>query len=129
GSKKMHPKAERYKRFFCSFSGCSASYNKQWKLDAHLCKHTGVKPHSCGHDGCGEVLLHSGLKPFQCGAEGCSEAFTTNEHKKYVCKFEGCRLEFKKNKQLKSHMCEQHTQLPSYQCTYEECCNIPPEVH
>lgn len=28
-------------RFICSFPDCSASYNKAWKLDAHLCKHTG----------------------------------------------------------------------------------------
>lgn len=28
-------------RFICSFPECSASYNKAWKLDAHLCKHTG----------------------------------------------------------------------------------------
>ncbi|XP_022076057.2 general transcription factor IIIAa [Acanthochromis polyacanthus] len=141
----MEAKAERYKRFICSFGDCSAAYNKQWKLDAHLCKHTGVKPHSCGHDGCGKSfctpyhlarheLSHSGVKPFQCDVEGCSEAFTTNanrtrhvsrvhaqEHKKYVCKFEGCGLEFRKNKQRKSHMCEQHTQLPPYKCTYEGC--------
>lgn len=28
-------------RFICSFPDCNASYNKAWKLDAHLCKHTG----------------------------------------------------------------------------------------
>ena len=28
-------------RFICSFPDCSANYNKAWKLDAHLCKHTG----------------------------------------------------------------------------------------
>lgn len=28
-------------RFICSFPDCCASYNKAWKLDAHLCKHTG----------------------------------------------------------------------------------------
>lgn len=28
-------------RFICSFPNCSANYNKAWKLDAHLCKHTG----------------------------------------------------------------------------------------
>lgn len=29
------------RRFICSFPDCSANYNKAWKLDAHLCKHTG----------------------------------------------------------------------------------------
>lgn len=32
----------RQKTFICSFSGCPASYDKEWKLEAHLCKHTGV---------------------------------------------------------------------------------------
>jgi len=27
--------------FICSFPDCQASYNKAWKLEAHLCKHTG----------------------------------------------------------------------------------------
>ncbi|XP_005751874.1 transcription factor IIIA-like [Pundamilia nyererei] len=141
----MEAKVESYKRYICSFSGCSAAYNKQWKLDAHLCKHTGVKPYSCERDGCSKAfcskyhlarheLSHSGEKPFRCTVDGCAEAFTTNanrarhigrihclEPRKYVCMFEGCGLEFKKNKQLKSHMCEQHTQLPPYQCTYEGC--------
>uniref|UniRef100_A0A3B4AMY7 Transcription factor IIIA n=1 Tax=Periophthalmus magnuspinnatus TaxID=409849 RepID=A0A3B4AMY7_9GOBI len=128
-------------RFICSFQGCFAAYNKQWKLDAHLCKHTGVKPHTCGYQGCGKSfcspyhlarheLIHSGDKPFPCTEEGCSEAFTTNsnrlrhidrfhrdtqEPRLYVCKFEDCGLRFKKNKQLKSHMCEQHEKLPPYQ--------------
>ncbi|XP_028267372.1 transcription factor IIIA-like [Parambassis ranga] len=144
----METKKEAYKRYICSFPGCAAAYNKQWKLDAHLCKHTGVKPFSCEHDGCHKSfcspyhlarheLTHSGAKPFQCTVDGCTEAFTTNANrtrhvsrvhtqdtqvqKKYVCKFEECGLEFKKNKQLKAHMCEQHTQLPPYQCTYEGC--------
>uniref|UniRef100_A0A3B4ALM9 C2H2-type domain-containing protein n=1 Tax=Periophthalmus magnuspinnatus TaxID=409849 RepID=A0A3B4ALM9_9GOBI len=138
--------AEKHKRFICSFQGCFAAYNKQWKLDAHLCKHTGVKPHTCGYQGCGKSfcspyhlarheLIHSGDKPFPCTEEGCSEAFTTNsnrlrhidrfhrdtqEPRLYVCKFEDCGLRFKKNKQLKSHMCEQHEKLPPYQCTFEE---------
>ncbi|XP_017262538.1 general transcription factor IIIAa [Kryptolebias marmoratus] len=141
----MEAKREPLRRYFCSFSGCSAVYNKQWKLDAHLCKHTGVKPFSCERDGCGKSfcspyhlarheLSHTGVKPFPCTVDGCSEAFTTNANlsrhtsrihsqgcKKYVCKYDGCGLEFRKNKQLKSHMCEQHAQLPPYQCTYEGC--------
>ncbi|XP_041641291.1 general transcription factor IIIAa [Cheilinus undulatus] len=141
----MDIKPEPQKRYICSFPECSAAYNKQWKLDAHLCKHTGVKPYTCEHAGCGKSfcspyhlarhdLTHSGVKPFKCSFDDCKEAFTTNtnlnrhvtrahsqEQKKYVCRYEGCGLEFKKNKQLKSHICEQHTQLPPYQCTYEGC--------
>ncbi|KAK9540881.1 hypothetical protein VZT92_003302 [Zoarces viviparus] len=141
----METKPEPLKRYICSITGCSAAYNKQWKLDAHLCKHTGVKPFTCASDGCGKSfcsryhvarheLSHSGVKPFRCTEDGCQEAFTTNtnrarhvgriharEQKKYACKFEDCGLQFKKNKQLKSHVCEQHTQLAPYPCTYEDC--------
>uniref|UniRef100_A0A1A7WTM1 Transcription factor IIIA n=1 Tax=Iconisemion striatum TaxID=60296 RepID=A0A1A7WTM1_9TELE len=136
---------EPHKRYFCSFQGCSALYNKQWKLDAHLCKHTGVKPYSCGHEGCDKTfctqyhlsrheLSHTGVKPFVCDVDGCTEAFTTaanrrrhisrihsQEQPKYACKYEDCGLKFKKNKQLKSHVCEQHSQLPLYKCTFEGC--------
>lgn len=52
----MEAKVDSYKRYICSFSGCSAAYNKQWKLDAHLCKHTGVKPYSCERDGCSKAF-------------------------------------------------------------------------
>ncbi|KAK7930616.1 hypothetical protein WMY93_007011 [Mugilogobius chulae] len=141
----MKVKVDQYKRFICSFQGCSAAYNKQWKLDAHLCKHTGVKPHTCEHEGCGKSfsspyhlsrhqLIHSGEKPFPCTEPGCTEAFTTNsnrmrhidryhsqESRKYVCKFENCGLTFKKNKQLKVHVCEEHEKLPPYKCTFEGC--------
>lgn len=139
----MESEAEKHKRYFCSFQGCAAAYNKQWKLDAHLCKHTGVKPHTCGHQGCGKSfcspfhlsrheLIHSGEKPFPCTVEGCTEAFTTNSNRqrhidrhhvsrRYVCTYENCGLEFKKNKLLKSHMCEQHSYVPQYHCTFEGC--------
>ncbi|KAK2918584.1 general transcription factor IIIAa [Channa argus] len=141
----METKAEPHKRYICSFPGCSAAYNKQWKLDVHLCKHTGVKPYRCERDGCGKSfctpyhlarheLSHTGVKPYQCTVDGCTEAFTTStnrvrhigrvhsqEQKKYVCRFDGCGMEFKKNKQRTSHMCEQHTHIPPYQCTYEGC--------
>ncbi|KAK2817443.1 hypothetical protein Q5P01_025634 [Channa striata] len=141
----MESSAEAHRRYICSFAGCSAAYNKQWKLDAHLCKHTGVKPHRCERDGCGKSfctpyhlarheLSHSGVKPYRCTVDGCAEAFSSStsrtrhmgrfhsqEQKKYVCQFDGCGMEFKKNKQRKSHMCEQHTHVPPYQCTYEGC--------
>ncbi|CAL8332864.1 unnamed protein product [Lota lota] len=133
------------KRYICSFPECDARYNKQWKLDAHLCKHTGIKPFACEQSGCGKSfanlyhlsrhkLTHTGMKPFQCTADGCTDTFTTNanmlrhiqrqhaaDQKTYGCDVAGCGLVFKKNKQLKLHMCEQHTQLPPYQCSFEGC--------
>lgn len=41
GESPAPPRPALPRRFICSFPDCSASYNKAWKLDAHLCKHTG----------------------------------------------------------------------------------------
>lgn len=141
----METKTDVHKRYICSFPECSAAYNKQWKLDAHLCKHTGVKPFPCEQSGCGKSfcdryhlarheLTHTGEKHFVCTIEGCEEAFSTRsnlnrhvsrkhsqERKTYVCTFDGCGLGFRKNNQLKLHLCEKHTQLPLYACTHEGC--------
>ncbi|XP_057563200.1 transcription factor IIIA [Hippopotamus amphibius kiboko] len=131
-------------RFICSFPDCSAGYNKAWKLDAHLCKHTGERPFVCDHEGCGKAfirdyhlsrhaLIHTGEKPFVCTASGCDQKFNTksnlkkhferkheNQQKQYVCSFEGCKKTFKKHQQLKIHQC-QHTKEPPFKCTHEGC--------
>ncbi|XP_014438586.1 transcription factor IIIA [Tupaia chinensis] len=131
-------------RFICSFPDCSANYNKAWKLDAHLCKHTGERPFVCDYDGCGKafirdyhlsrhVLIHTGEKPFVCAASGCDQKFNTksnlkkhferkheNQQKQYICGFEGCKETFKKHQQLRIHQC-QHTSEPPFKCTQEGC--------
>uniref|UniRef100_A0A5F8G5Q8 Transcription factor IIIA n=1 Tax=Monodelphis domestica TaxID=13616 RepID=A0A5F8G5Q8_MONDO len=125
------------KKYFCSFPDCSATYNKAWKLDAHLCKHTGERPFVCHYEGCGKafirdyhlnrhVLTHTGEKPFICTATGCDQKFNTksnlkkhidrkheNQQKQYLCDFEGCSKSFKKHQQLKVHQC-QHTNEPLF---------------
>ncbi|XP_071467863.1 transcription factor IIIA [Marmota flaviventris] len=132
------------RQFICSFPDCSASYNKAWKLDAHLCKHTGERPFACDYEGCGKafvrdyhlsrhILIHTGEKPFVCTANGCDQKFNTksnlkkhfehkheNQQKQYVCNFEGCKKAFKKHQQLKVHQCE-HTNEPPFRCPQEGC--------
>lgn len=143
----METQSETYKRFFCSFAGCSAAFAKQGKLDAHLATHDGgARTFACERADCGRSfasayhlarheLHHSGDRPFQCSVDGCDEAFTTNanrvrhegrvhhadKRKSYVCQVDGCRLEFRKHKQLRLHMCEQHDSLPPYQCPEPGC--------
>uniref|UniRef100_UPI0020223171 transcription factor IIIA n=1 Tax=Myodes glareolus TaxID=447135 RepID=UPI0020223171 len=131
-------------RFICSFPDCGASYNKAWKLDAHLCKHTGERPFVCDYEGCGKafirdyhlsrhVLIHTGEKPFVCEDNGCNQKFNTksnlrkhierkheNPQKQYICNFEGCTKAFKKHQQLKTHQC-QHTGEPLFRCPQEGC--------
>ncbi|XP_007650484.1 transcription factor IIIA isoform X1 [Cricetulus griseus] len=131
-------------RFICSFPDCGASYNKAWKLDAHLCKHTGERPFVCDYEGCGKafirdyhlsrhVLIHTGEKAFVCENNGCNQKFNTksnlkkhierkheNPQKQYTCGFEGCTQAFKKHQQLKTHQC-QHTGEPLFRCPQEGC--------
>uniref|UniRef100_A0A3Q3W5D0 Transcription factor IIIA n=1 Tax=Mola mola TaxID=94237 RepID=A0A3Q3W5D0_MOLML len=75
------------KSFVCSFFDCKAKFSKSWKLEAHLCKHTGLKPFSC--ESCDKSfctryqltrheLNHSGEKTHKCLVDGCTEAFVTN---------------------------------------------------
>uniref|UniRef100_A0A5F9DSS9 Transcription factor IIIA n=1 Tax=Oryctolagus cuniculus TaxID=9986 RepID=A0A5F9DSS9_RABIT len=132
------------RRFICSFPDCSANYNKAWKLDAHLCKHTGERPFVCDHEGCGKAfirdyhlsrhaLIHTGEKPFVCTASDCDQKFNTksnlkkhferkheNQQKQYVCGFEGCQKTFRKHQQLKTHQ-SQHTNEPPFKCAQEGC--------
>ncbi|XP_077013052.1 transcription factor IIIA [Tamandua tetradactyla] len=132
------------RRFICSFPDCRANYNKAWKLDAHLCKHTGERPFACDYEGCDKafireyhlsrhILTHTGEKPFVCDASGCNQKFNTksnlkkhferkheNQQKQYVCNFEGCQKTFKKHQQLKIHQC-QHTSEPLFRCNHEGC--------
>ncbi|XP_051981615.1 general transcription factor IIIAa [Xyrauchen texanus] len=130
--------------FICSFPNCKASYNKIWKLEVHLCKHTGERPFKCEDTGCSKsfctkyhlarhTLTHTGERPYICTEDGCNEGFTTNsnlkkhisrihrcETKQYICTFEGCGKAFKKNNQLKTHECS-HTMLLPFLCSYEGC--------
>ncbi|XP_030056194.1 transcription factor IIIA [Microcaecilia unicolor] len=129
-------------RFICSFPDCDASFNKNWKLNAHLCKHTGETPFVCQDCGKGftrschlsrHLLIHTGEKPFWCTVDGCNEKFALNSNlkkhigrkhdkqgKQYVCDFEGCGKSFKKHKQLKAHRCQHTNELP-FKCEHEGC--------
>ncbi|GAB5566242.1 metal regulatory transcription factor 1 isoform X1 [Prionailurus iriomotensis] len=128
GESPAPPPSALSRRFICSFPDCSANYNKAWKLDAHLCKHTGERPFVCDREGCGKafvrdyhltrhVLIHTGEKPFVCTASGCDQKFNTksnlkkhferkheNQQKQYVgCAHEGCGKHFASRSRLKRH--------------------------
>ncbi|KAL2088161.1 hypothetical protein ACEWY4_016989 [Coilia grayii] len=138
-----HSKDKNSPTYICSFPDCHVAYNKAWKLEAHLCRHTGERPFQCDHDGCGKgfvtkyhlarhILSHSGEKRFRCTETDCTEAFTTTQNLKkhlsrkhkpgrlYKCSYEGCGEEFRKNSQLKTHEC-QHTKLLPFLCGFEGC--------
>ncbi|XP_034025031.1 general transcription factor IIIA, b [Thalassophryne amazonica] len=138
----MGERLQSLKGFVCSFLNCNASFSKSWKLEAHLCKHTGLKPFAC--ESCDKSfstryqltrhkLSHSGEKPHKCLVEGCDAAFFTNaglknhitqahEHQKkqYQCDYPGCGKEFSKRYQLRAHQCEHNSVLP-FHCTSNGC--------
>ncbi|XP_078541874.1 transcription factor IIIA-like [Lissotriton helveticus] len=128
------------KCYICSDPDCSASFNKAWKLNAHI----GERPYACEYGGCGKgftrkfhlgrhMLTHTGEKPFVCSAGDCHEAFTTNanlrkhldrkhqnKEKPYMCYFEGCGKSFKKHQQLTAHECHHTNEMP-YKCCNQGC--------
>ncbi|XP_026057528.1 general transcription factor IIIA, b isoform X1 [Carassius auratus] len=130
------------KHLICSFAECKATFSKVWKLEAHYCTHTGLKPFACGdceksfstrYQLTRHQLSHSGEKPYLCSVSGCSDAFSTpgtlrthvaHVHHQtescYVCNYQDCGKEFRKKKQRKLHTCEHTEELP-FECDIEGC--------
>nr|XP_040023629.1 general transcription factor IIIA, b [Gasterosteus aculeatus aculeatus] len=143
----MGERLQSPKMYICSFSDCKAAFSKSWKLEAHLCKHTGLKPFSC--ENCDQSfctryqltkheLHHSGEKTHKCPADGCSRVFVTKgsmknhvarahqqQEKQYPCDHQGCGKGFNKRNQLKAHKCE-HLQILPFPCTISGCTKALP---
>jgi len=129
--------------YACSFSNCTKTFNKPWRLKSHIRNHTGEKkPHACRIPGCGKsfneshalknhLRVHTGEKPFICSFEGCAKHFTEKGNlrkhmrihtgeKPYVCAFDGCGRSFGRSDQLRVHSYE-HTGIKPFICEFEGC--------
>ncbi|XP_034006660.1 general transcription factor IIIA, b isoform X2 [Trematomus bernacchii] len=135
----MEEKLQSHKSLVCSFLDCKATFSKSWRLEAHLCKHTGLKPFTCSQ--CDKSFSaryrlsrhqrnHSGEKPHKCLADGCSKGFGTytsmknhmarvHQHKDRLYRCKGCGNDFSKRNQLKAHLGE-HLIL-AFPCTVSGC--------
>ncbi|XP_063300953.1 transcription factor IIIA [Pelobates fuscus] len=131
-------------QYICSFQDCSKTYNKKWKLELHLCKHTGEKPFRCDHEGCEKafaskyhlqrhMMTHTGEKNIKCDSEDCNIMFNSKANMKkhfnrahvytdqvYECDFPDCGLKFKKHNKLRMHQCTHTNELP-FKCTFDGC--------
>ncbi|XP_015257410.1 PREDICTED: transcription factor IIIA [Cyprinodon variegatus] len=138
----MGERLQSQNTYVCSFSDCNATFRKSWKLEAHLCKHSGSKPFSC--ENCEKTFytryeltrherVHSGEKPRKCLTDGCLEVFATNasmkshvarvhqhQEKRYQCDYQGCGKDFGKKKQLNAHKSE-HGEPSAFRCTFSGC--------
>uniref|UniRef100_A0A672PRI2 General transcription factor IIIAa n=1 Tax=Sinocyclocheilus grahami TaxID=75366 RepID=A0A672PRI2_SINGR len=119
--------------FICSFPDCQASYNRAWKLEVHLCKHTGERPYKCEYSGCGKSFCYS------CTAEGCSFVGKnwmemTNHKKVHIVRLQcdQCKKTFRDSWFLKqhqhvhseervSHILSFHEEQRSFICTQPGC--------
>ncbi|XP_057681112.1 general transcription factor IIIA, b [Corythoichthys intestinalis] len=145
----MGERLQGSKTFVCLFFDCKAKFSKSWKLEAHLCKHTGFKPFPC--ENCDKrfctryeltrhELNHSGERLHRCPTDDCSEAFVrhsslkkhvarAHQHKerRYQCTHEDCQASFRKKYQLKAHIGEHQGTLP-FCCHVDGCVSEFPSL-
>ncbi|XP_073997272.1 transcription factor IIIA-like isoform X2 [Rhodnius prolixus] len=126
------------KSYCCLIQGCSASFSRPWRLNAHLSVHYGKKPFSCDVNDCNKAytsLYHlrrhksaahesvcTSTKIFKCEFPGCTATFKTQQNAKKHLKrtHEGrtckeCGKVFAKRSQLMTHQYD-HTGIVPYKC-------------
>lgn len=120
----------------CVFENCTRKFDKKWKLDEHLCSHTGERPFICTEPGCDKSFVrkahlqrhtfsHSDERPFSCSI--CNSAFKVlsnlRKHEKihagkkpYTCHVVDCDSAFLKKTQLYSHLLSEHAISTPFKC-------------
>eukprot|EP00069_Balaena_mysticetus_P003149 bmy_16462T0 len=84
-------------RFICFFPDCSPNYNKAWKLDAHLCKHTGER-----------LFVTMKGVPRPSSVTTTSATTPCSHQRKALCTASGCDQKFNIKSNLKKHFESKH---------------------
>jgi len=120
----------------CVFEKCSRTFDKKWKLDEHICTHTGERPFICTEPGCDKSFVrkshlqrhaasHSEERPHTCST--CNSSFKVlsnlRKHEKlhsgkkpYECHVAECDSAFLKKTQLYAHLLAAHEISTPFKC-------------
>lgn len=126
---------EDERKYVCKYSGCSAAYSRQSRLDRHIRLHTGERPYKCDHPGCDKAYTNSSHLKRHVQTHNsvqkklqCNKCFLTisnlhnlkrhyirvhSDHNVLTCN--ECNAVFNRKRQLIHHMIK-HFGSVSYKC-------------
>jgi len=129
----------------CTYSGCSKTFNRPARLNAHLRSHTNDRAFRCPYEDCGKDYLeekhlaqhikgsHTHEKRYTCEESGCSKSFVTATRLRrhaavhrgadlFRCRgYDGCSQSFRKHQTLQRHVRTAHLGMSAYICDRDGC--------
>lgn len=123
----------------CTKEGCEAKFNRPYRLELHMLKHSGIKPFVCDEEGCDraysnqshlrrhKLAVHQNIKKKKrCPVESCLRLISVENFKRHLHRqhsmdqehmCEICDQFFHKKNHLRAHMFE-HTGIAPFKCEH-----------